>query len=78
MDMQDPIPYREAFPAGTEVRIADRAILQNFMATWNYHHKLQAEQLVYADRTTKVEEVGFFHGGGIPGLWLEQCLRPIE
>ena len=51
------------------------------MASWRYHHKLQPEQLAYAERGTTVEEVGFYHGGdpvyklaGIPGLWLEQCL----
>jgi hypothetical protein len=81
--MTEPTLYKEAFPAGTEVRVADRAFLDDFLATWKYHHKLRSEQLAYADRVTKVEGVSFYHGGdpvyklaGIPGLWLEQCLRP--
>ena len=83
--MREPIPYKAAFPVGTEVRIADQAFLTDFVATWKYHHKLQSAQLAYSGRSAKVEEVGFYHGGdpiyrlaGIPGLWLEQCLRPIE
>jgi hypothetical protein len=62
--------------------VADRAFLEDFMATWQYHHKLTPEQLEYADQQAKVADVGFYHGGGpvytlagIPGLWLEQCLR---
>lgn len=80
--MKEPIPYKEAFPAGTDVRIADQAFLEDFMATWKYHHKLRPEQLAYADCVARVKGVGFYHGGdpiydleGIPGLWLEQCLR---
>jgi hypothetical protein len=83
--VSDPIPYREAFPVGSAVRIADRASLEAFMESWRYHHKLQPEQLAYAARSTRVEEVGFYHGGdpvykleGIPGLWLEQCLVGAE
>jgi hypothetical protein len=80
--MREPIPYKEAFPAGTKVRIADQAFLKDFAATWKYHHKLQPEQLAYAERVAKVKGVAFYHGGdpiytleGIPGVWLEQCLR---
>jgi hypothetical protein len=80
--MAEPTPYKEAFPAGTSVRVADRAFLEDFKTTWQYHHKLKPEQLGYADRQTTVAEVAFYHGGdpvytlaGIPGLWLEQCLR---
>jgi hypothetical protein len=83
--MSEPIPYKEAYPVGTEVRIADRPSLESFRATWRYHHKLRSEQVPYADRIAKVEEVGFYHGGdpvykleGIPGLWLEQCLCPTK
>jgi len=72
--MKRPTPYKEAFPAGTEVRIADREFLDDFVATWKYHHKLQSEQLAYAGRVTKVEGVSFYHGGdplyklvGLPG-----------
>jgi hypothetical protein len=82
MNMREPVPYREAFPEGTKVRIADRAFLDEFKKTWKYHHKLQTEQLGYAECVTTVKKVGFYHGGDpvyeladIPGLWLEQCLR---
>ena len=75
--------YNERIPKGSKARIADRATLEEFMATWKYHHKLRLEQLEYADRVATVEDVGFYHGGdplykleGIPGLWLDQCLRP--
>ena len=84
-NVSDPITYQEAFPVGTAVRVADRASLEAFMASWRYLHKLQPEQLAYAERATTVEEVGFYHGGdpvyklaGIPGLWLEQCLKQPE
>ncbi len=83
--MTEPTPYKEAFPVGTEIRVADRAFLDDFMETWQYHHKLRPEQLTYADQKTTVHEVGFYHGGdpvyklvGIPGLWLEQCLRRAD
>jgi hypothetical protein len=83
--MTEPVPYKEAFPVGTRVQVADRAFLDTFKATWKYHHKLEAEQLPYAGRLSTVESVGFYHGGdpvyvlgGIPGVWLEQCLRSSE
>ncbi len=82
-EMKRPRPYKEAFPAGAEVRVADREFLDDFVATWKYHHKLQSEQPVYADRVTKGEGVSFYHGGdplgkllGLPRPWHEQCLRP--
>ena len=81
--MKEPIPYKEAFPAGTQVRIAGHLFLEDFMATWKYHHKLQPEQIAYAERVVRVKGVAFYHGGdpiytmeGVPGLWLEQCLQP--
>src|SRR5579862_7579940 len=81
-NMKELVPYKEAFPAGTTVRIADRTFLENFLATWKYHHNLIPEQLAYADQKAKVKGVGAYHGGDmvytledIPGLWLEQCLR---
>jgi hypothetical protein len=83
--MTEPAPYNEAFPVGTEVRVANRSFLEDFMATWKYHHRLVPDQLLYADREATVKEVGFYHGGdpvyaldGVPGLWLEQCLRPAN
>ena len=83
--MTEPTPYKEAFPVGTEVRVADRAFLDDFKARWQYHHKLRPEQLAYADQQTTVTEVAFYHGGdplytlaNVPGLWHEQFLRPAK
>jgi hypothetical protein len=82
MEIKEPVPYKEAFPNGTKVRVADRAFLEQFMVEWKYHHKLRPEQLPYADQEATVQAVGFYHGGdpiytleGVPGLWLEPCLR---
>jgi hypothetical protein len=75
-------PYKEGFPKGSRVRIADRAFLERFMTEWKFHHKLQAEQLAYAGREATVHAVSFYHGGdavyvldGVPGVWLEPCLH---
>jgi hypothetical protein len=83
MDFKEPVPYKEAFPAGTKVRIADLEFLERFMREWKYHHKLSVDQLGYADKDATVKGVAFYHGGdpvytldGIPGLWVEQVLRP--
>ena len=80
--MREPVPYKEAFPQGSTVRIADRSFLESFMREWKHHHKLTAKQLQFADKVATVTAVGFYHGGdpvytleGIPGTWLEQCLR---
>ncbi|MGZ4975342.1 MAG: hypothetical protein ACXWDN_21490 [Limisphaerales bacterium] len=73
-------PYQEQFPVGTTVRIAQRAELERFQREWQFHHKLEAEQISYAGRTTRVRDVGFYHGGdvfyldGVPGIWHEACL----
>ncbi|HXN98652.1 MAG TPA: hypothetical protein VN881_06225 [Candidatus Acidoferrales bacterium] len=76
--------YKENFPKGSRVRIADRTFLENFLATWKYHHKLQPEQLAYSDREAVVKGVAFYHGGDplytlsdIPGMWHEECLRSL-
>lgn len=82
--MKEPEPYKAAYPKGTRVRIADRAFLEDFKATWKYHHKLQQEQLTYAGCQMTVLGVAYYHGGdalyaleGIPEYyWHEQCLRP--
>lgn len=74
-------PYEEAFPAGSQVLIADKPALEQFLVTWKFHNPLKPEQLTYAGRSAKVAKVGFYHGGdplyileGIPGVWHEQCL----
>jgi hypothetical protein len=75
-------PYQAAFPVGTFVRIGDEAVLQDFRTSWKFHHPLTSEQLGFAQKPSRVVEVGFYHGGAplyvlqdIPGIWHEQCLR---
>jgi hypothetical protein len=78
-------PYQAEFPAGTVVRIADRATLERFVATWQRHHPLSTDQLAYAGWEARVQEVSFYHGGDelysletVPGLWHEQCLVALR
>lgn len=73
--------YKENFPVGSKVHIAQRFKLEEFFSTWEYHHKLEGEQLAYAENVAEVETVSFYHGGdvlyklrGIPGIWHEQVL----
>ncbi len=73
--------YNERFPKGSKVRIASRAALEEFIATWNFHHKLRPHQFEFADQVATVKSVGFYHGGdpvyeleNIPGFWLDPCL----
>jgi hypothetical protein len=75
--------YKEDFPVGSKIRIADTQRLREFQRMWKYHHKLKPEQLAYAGQDAVVEKVGFYHGGdvlyelrGVPGLWHEQCFGP--
>jgi hypothetical protein len=56
-------PYNPEFPKGSKVRIADRAFLKQFLATWALHNPLRPEQL---------EQVR-----GVPGIWHEQCLSTV-
>lgn len=74
--------YREEFRKGSKVKIVSRAKLQRFRESWKLHHRLEAQQLNYADRMAIVESVGFYHGGDeiytlrdIPGIWHGQCLE---
>ena len=69
------------FEVGSEVRIADRAFLEEFLEAGQYHNELEPEQIDYASRIVKVKSVEFFHGGdeiytleGVPGAWHEECL----
>lgn len=62
MKFKEPSPYKEAFPEGTRVRIADRVFLELFMREWKYHHKLRPEQLAHADQEATVKGVAFYHG----------------
>ncbi|HEY0703039.1 MAG TPA: hypothetical protein VGD60_09755 [Candidatus Acidoferrales bacterium] len=70
------------FAVGSEVRIADRAFLEEFLEAGQYHHDLEPEQVEFAGRTAQVKNVEFFTGGdeiytleGIPGVWHEECLH---
>ncbi len=74
--------YKPTFPAGTKVRVVDKAALEAFARDWHYHHRLQPEQIEYAGITATVKEVSFYHGGdqlyvleNVPGIWNEPCLR---
>jgi len=76
--------YHEAFPKDSTIRIADRVMLENFLTSWQFHNKLQPDQLNYSDQVAQVESVGFYHGGDvlytlkdIPSIWHEQCLRVV-
>jgi hypothetical protein len=78
-------PYKEEFPKGSVVKIADSAFLENFLKTWTLHDKLKPEQLNYADQIAEVESVGIYFGGdelyqlkGVPGIWHEQCLKALK
>jgi hypothetical protein len=70
------------FLEGTRVRIPDRATLEEFMANWKFHHKLEYEQLAFAGQTAKVQRIFMYHGGDIlyelenvPGLWHQHLLE---
>jgi hypothetical protein len=52
-------PYQAEFPKGSKVKIADRAFLENFLNTWKFHHKLEPQQLGFADKIATVKALGF-------------------
>lgn len=75
-------PYESMFDAGDIVRIEKRELLERFRAEWKFHHPLSESQMSYAERTTTVSKVGFYHGGdalyeldGVPGFWHEVNLK---
>ena len=78
-----PGPYRERFPVGCVVEVADKATLDHFKATWRYHHPLEEAQLQYAGLITTVTSIGYYHGGDVlyqlqdtaPYTWHDACLR---
>jgi hypothetical protein len=84
--VRPPQPYDpRKFAEGTTVRIAARPKLEEFLRTWQYHHKLQPEQLEYAGRIATVKSTGIYHGGdviyqlkGALGIWHEQLLAPKD
>ncbi len=72
------------FNEGASVRLADRAVLEEFIRTWKLHHKLESEQLKYAGRMAEVEGVFMYHGGDIlyklkdiPGVWHQHLLTKV-
>jgi hypothetical protein len=72
--------YKENFPVGSKVIIAEAKRLEEFQATWKFHHKLESKQLAFAGWVAEVERVSFYHGGDVlyelrdmPGIWHEQC-----
>jgi hypothetical protein len=74
-------PYKEKYPAGTNIRIASFERLLEFKRTWKYHHPISDEQIKAAGKIDKVKGVSFYHGGdvlyaleGIGGTWHEQVL----
>jgi hypothetical protein len=76
--------YKEEFVKGSKVKIADRTFLEDFYRTWKLHHRLEPDQLNFADKIAKVKSISFYHGGDelyeledVPGTWHEQCLTAI-
>jgi hypothetical protein len=77
--------YSEKYLIGSQVRIIERASLEQFRAEWRFHSPLREEQLAWAGQPATVSSVGFYHGGdplyeldGVPGVWHEPCLAPID
>jgi len=78
-------PYQSLFSKGQLVRIASREALDQFKETWRYHHKLEATQLLCANRVARIASVAYYHGGdvlyeleGAPGIWHECCLTEVS
>ena len=77
--------YKEEFPVGSKVQIANSAELNEFAADWKSHHPLKAEQIQFGEMVALVKSASFYHGGdelytleGIPGIWHEECLSRFE
>ena len=47
--------YKGEFPKGSKVKIADRAFLEDFLRSWKFHHKLEPNQLKFADKIARVK-----------------------
>jgi len=78
-------PYKEEFPVGSKIKIANRDTLEKFIEDWKFHNPLNPKQLEFADQIAEIEEIGFYHGGdelyklvGIAGLWHEINLVSIN
>jgi hypothetical protein len=85
MSLDRPFYGLANFSEGSWVRIADRAVLEEFKATWKLHHRLEPEQLAFASQTAKVQRISMYHGGdilceleNIPGIWHQRLLGPTS
>ena len=54
-------PYNAEFPPGSEVRIAERLVLEKFKSEWRLHNPLTENQLEFGGRSAIVREVGYYH-----------------
>ena len=77
--------YKEEFPAGSKVQIANSVELNEFAADWKNHHPLKTEQIKFWGMVALVKSISFYHGGDelytleeIPGIWHEECLNRFE
>jgi hypothetical protein len=75
-------PSRKIVSAGSSLRIQSLDALRAFRGSWKFHHPLADEQLAFADRSSIVASVGYYHGGDVlyrlrdvPGIWHEGCLK---
>jgi hypothetical protein len=75
-------PYREKFPLGSNVRIKDGALLEEFKRTWKLHHPISSKQIACGGRLDRVAQVFFYQGGdaiyqlkSAPGMWREELLE---
>lgn len=77
--------YKEDYPKGTKVRVADASVLASFKKNWKVHYALESEQLKYAGVVAAITNVMFYHGGSelyelenVPGIWHEECLDEVS
>jgi len=56
-------PYQEKYPAGSMVRLAALAKLEEQRESWKYHHPITDAHLLQAGRLARVKGVAFYHGG---------------
>jgi hypothetical protein len=79
-------PYYDPakFENGALVRISDRSKLEEFLRTWQFHHKLEPSQLAHGGRQVTVKASYMYHGGdvlyeleGVQGIWHEQLLELV-
>jgi hypothetical protein len=82
LSRKDIAPGPERFPVGSIVRVASLDKLLEFRKSWKFHHPIQGPQLEYAGALTRVDRVGYYHGGDVlyqlencgPWDWHEACV----